>query len=860
MRSATPLVLLPALMIAVLGPAGTQLPGQASPPAAARTVQPQLAKDLHGDPLPPGALARLGTERFRPGRRIWALALSGDDKLLVSAHGDANLELWNAATGKHEGRLTAPDRTHLTLLACSPDGQFLAAAGQADVIWLWDLTTRKEPRPLEGQFSKRSDLVFSPDGKTLAWVTDFAVRLWDVATGKLLHKLLGHTGELTGVAFLPDGKELVSVGADKTLRVWDVTTGKELRQAKFKNGEPLAVWPGLGGKTVLVRTWAGSYPWVDIWDVAEVKLLRAVTQADGNKVSARTVSPDGRHLVVASGDGLQILETETGKPLGRFGAYPVQYSAVAFSSNGNRVAAAVDGFTASNYLATGRIYVWDVASGKEATVPVGHHSGLKFVRFQPDGKTIFTLSVDNQARQWDAATGKPMGHFDVTNGTDRFYCCDLSPDGRTLAVPGFWKGSGVELWDVMKGQRVATWPGGDAYSVVNLKFSPDGKFLAVANHSPRAEGRNLHVLDADTGKRLHTVQDIDPKNFPLFTPDSKFLVVSGHDELQVWDLTTWQKIHVRPSGHQALFIMLGPEKGAGSSFTVGVTAGELKYPIFWKTGIVLWNAKTGKETSCLPDGPITYFLALAPGGDRVVLRHRDYDDDAVLSLRDLASGWLLARLTGHRGKANAVAFSPDGKLLATAGTDCTTLVWDVQALIKLERKRPKEAGDLNLETLWTDLGASRLTTPLLKTLDRLAEDPAATLDVLSKHLKPVSDADLDRYVADLGSDVFAKRDKAMKELGRMEFAVAEPLERILAGKPNLELRLRAEKLLKALEEPSIQPHFWASWRSVAVLEQLDTPQARQVLATLAKGAPQARLTQLARAALERLAQSAQDQP
>src|SRR5271168_1612664 len=72
--------------------------------------------DLHGDPLPSGAIARLGTERLRPGRDTVGLAFSGDGKILASAHKDPHIELWDAANGKHLGRLTAPNGAAIVCL------------------------------------------------------------------------------------------------------------------------------------------------------------------------------------------------------------------------------------------------------------------------------------------------------------------------------------------------------------------------------------------------------------------------------------------------------------------------------------------------------------------------------------------------------------------------------------------------------------------------------------------------------------------------------------------------------------------------------------------------------------------------
>jgi hypothetical protein len=172
-------------------------------------------------------------------------------------------------------------------------------------------------------------------------------------------------------------------------------------------------------------------------------------------------------------------------------------------------------------------------------------------------------------------------------------------------------------------------------------------------------------------------------------------------------------------------------------------------------------------------------------------------------------------------------------------------------LLKQQREPHTPLAADELEKLWTTLG-SVSPAALLEVMDRLLEAPEATLTLLQKRLRPVSTAGLEGWLSDLDAPKFAKRDQAMRELGRLEFAAADALQRLLVSQPSLEMRQRVEKLLKQLQEPFAAPALLASWRAVTVLEQIASPQARSLLQTLAQGAPQARLTQLAREAVARL--------
>jgi WD40 repeat protein len=833
------------LLLFLLRPLG--LPVVRANPAV--TQGKSLRLDLHGDPLPPGAIARLGTERLRPGRDTLALTFCAGGKLLASAHADAYIELWDGVSGQHRGRLTTPTGVGLRCLAASPDGKRLAAGDDAHGIWLWDLATGKPPRLLQGHFANPHDLAFAPDSQTLASVArqrsyeyggpDFAVHLWDVATGKPLRQLPGHTYSPRGVAFLPDGKHLVSTSGDLTLRLWDAAAGKEVRQCAVRGDDALAVRPLPDGKTVAVIVRGGpNTNWCEWWDVAAGKSLRRTPlPKDLDGVWGIAVSPDGRQLAVFDPYNLLLVDAATGETLRNWKAPVGQFLAVVFAPDGKRLAAATPG----------RIFFWEVTTGQEVTAKAAHDSHIRLLRFQSDAKTLLTLGDDSTVRVWEADTGQPLRHFAVGSGRQG-YGADLSPDGRILADP---RGHGdrlLALWDTMTGKLVGSVEGRSNWGTPSVVFSPDGKTLAVAfpcvQWGKALPHCDLRLVDAASGKVLHKLgSDFEEEPKVLFSPDGNYLA-HWRGELRIWEVATGKKAKHGRMTRQPLFFLAD-----GQTLALGADPDQED---LWNGGITLWNFKTGQAVPRLPTGPGTLFFAVAPGYNQVVLGMGPEGDAC---LRDLTTGKLLGRLTGHRGAIAKVAFSADGKRLATGGVDGTVLIWDLAALLQQQRQWHMDLTAADMENLWTCLGAAK-PAALLDVMDRLVEAPAATVTMLQKRLHPVSVAGLEGWLTDLDSPQFAKRDQSMRALGRMEFAAAEGLKRVLAVKPSLELRQRVEKLLKQLDEPVTAPQLLASWRAVTVLEQIDSPQARALLKTLAQGAPQARLTQLARTALERLAKQA----
>ena len=702
--------------------------------------------------------------------RIRALAISPDGKLLATAGGDPKnqsdflVRLWNVETGEQLAGFFG-NISVVSGLEFSPDGKTLASAAELDGANLWDVTAYASTLPpvasvaqgagpalrpelvvQGGHSDKIHRVALSADGQRLATAgDDRTIKVWELRTGKELRTVTGFEAPVYSVGFSRDGTRVYGATYDDKIRSWEVETGVE---GKALLGDPpFAVSPDGALLLTAVPLTPGKFPrkmgvrLLRLPDGAEVASFLEPGEGDKD-ASAVAFSADGARAAIGIGGQTRIIDVRAGRIVQTL-RQKSEVGSVAFQPHGALVATAPKGD------GDGVLRLFGGAGEELHTIQAAAAEGYIYdLHFSPDGATLAASVSDksvNELRFYEVASGKLLRAARLPDVGESFA---YSPDGQTVAS-GSWDKS-IALWDGPTAQLLRTL-GRTAGEVRAAAFSPTAPLLAEvtdddylrlwdfrtgrALHATKVapgaqalafdhEGRTLYVAHRPGNGREASISRRDlstgaavGKALPgdLFAQNSDGTLLaaaaSGSKEVAVFDASGAQvhridaldPVRALAFDNSGLFLAVGGEPAARpTSFKIRVFLARTGSKLFeaehraeergnasmaWAPGSSIASGRPGSIQLWDPGAkaPVTIrrgryqnadLLAFSP--DRKLLATAGMDGVIPgLWLFDAATGKEVAQLKGHTDFIVSLSFSTDGRYLASAGRDGAVKLWDV---------------------------------------------------------------------------------------------------------------------------------------------------------------------------------------
>ena len=655
------------------------------------------------------------------------LVFSADGKLLATGTMRSNtVSLWETATNRKlrdlstSGQITS---AFAPRIAFSRDSRLIATSAGDNSVTVWDLMSGRELQKFTGaQGTVMASigvyfLAFTPDNR-LVTISD-AVRVWDVSAGRELHTLslgseaaAGFNGTDGSMTLSADGTQLLlSEGVDPEIKVIDLNSGREARRIKVPGDQVEGIQLAFNSDGHLLAAGVHNKRF-KFWDLT-AKSERELGPTSKDYPQIR-FSRDGRLLALSDSYTVKIWETATLRELpslkvpnsGAFAAYGD--AMIDFSEDGKRIA--TGGFDTDTI-------VWETETGKRLSNLNGRTNMAYNVAFSADGNEL----LSGGRTRWDLRTGRGVR---ITPDTPGKTFGIVSPDGRTVAL---MKANSSELTIIEspsgKQLQSLTAPA-EAGTVQRAHFSGDGSILAVV-YGPREDlhptsaasfnrGSQVKLWDMKSGRELHSLAPSDAPMEVEFTADSKQLATIGTTgQISLWDVQSGAKLRDLTSSPMAkmtvpvftpgqrpsianmpnmadISAMMTNMLGGLAAGTMGRTVTSLAFSNDGRT-----LAVGGVESKSNID--IAAMMSGAMSGQRQKGQKKgspqpdpndlmkDLKVEAVGQVQfwDVTTGTVVGAVKGHGRGVSKVAFSRDGKLLASAGTDNTIKIWDMDTRTEL---------------------------------------------------------------------------------------------------------------------------------------------------------------------------------
>jgi WD40 repeat protein/energy-coupling factor transporter ATP-binding protein EcfA2 len=582
---------------------------------------------------------------------VSSLAFNHAGDRLVSSSGDSTLRVWDPdsemllQTLKVHGSI-------VNMVRFSADDQALAAAFSDHTIRFWSVKDGTPLRDKLGHDGAIGALAFSPKGDILvSGAGDNTILFWDIATGKMIRSIDRHGSYISGLLFTPDGNTLISASGDNTIRWWDVKTGKEIRVTQAHLGDVSSIALSPDGKLLVS---GGSDALVKFWNADDGTLIHE-DDLHGARINSLDFSPDGKLLATGSADRSAVIwNLDKREPIYSLADHQGEVTVVRFSA---------DGLTLATGSWDNAIRMWDVTNGTLLNTMRDHHAPIASLAFSADGRFLASGSNDYVVRLWHADSGVLQFVYDNQDASTQVL--SFSADGAWLA--GGFDDHSVRIWST-ENSILAHTLNSEAPGDVFIGTGGDRNRLFIGEQQGRVQLRR--------GQDMRPISEFaltDGKMTAMAVYEPRDLVIGGLEDgsIHVWKASTGEEV-----------MTLGRHQGAIKGLDVSPD-GRYIASSASDGGIRLWNLQKGGEVQTLtaPElGPVSA-LDFSPDGQLLVSGGRHVKEGGIgqVMLWDVEWAKELGRFEGHEGDVQAVRFNAKGDRLVSGAWDGTLRLWDVSS-------------------------------------------------------------------------------------------------------------------------------------------------------------------------------------
>ena len=522
--------------------------------------------------------------------------------------------------------------------------------GRRDRVKLWDAQKNSlvcvldELPPAEAW-----SLAFSADGTKLGVGGEAgSVRVYDTRSSAFVSVLEGHNAPVRSLAFSPDGRVLTTASTEESVKLWNLHSGQADRGKPLaKNGKVLGVAMSPGANTIASVAHDGTLIVRNLPDGAE----RFSAQIGATGEAPLVFSADGKLLASApnAAEGVvSVRDPLTGKEWIRLQGAPGVRS-VAVSNDGLVAAGGVGGAVTVWQLPSGQpLATLPPARSRPGDQPVG--TTILQLQFDPEGKRLAIARADGKVILWNPREQRGSTEFQGHRREVRSLA--FSPDGAMLASADAH--GRIVLWNVAPSQKAemkVVLRDGDQWFAV-ARLAPDGSKIATGGND-----KTVLLWDASTGRRrAMLLGHTSPVKALAFSHNGALLASASQREVITWDVASGKRLRTF-EGASPLALSASGDKLA-ATVEKGIVA--------------VWNAGVGSRKSTirmLPDQPTA--LAFSPDGETLAITSKNQ-----VKLWSASNGRERTTLHGYQGgEFPTIAFSVDGKTLASTGEEGTINLW-----------------------------------------------------------------------------------------------------------------------------------------------------------------------------------------